>query len=187
MSGEKSPSKDEALEAMDFIVNILKEHEKDLDRLIGELGTITEQLGETGEINGKIKKIETKIDIVQNEIASLVRRVSIPQPENQTVTAAPSKVLTSQTIQPVSSASEIPVLLQVRNWEDFQSLAAGAQTLSFAFKENERTLKVDALKNSQVITFIGELPKASSLVKIWLSKQLDVSERKILEGELALG
>jgi hypothetical protein len=28
----KSPSKDEALEALDFIVSVLKEHEKDLDR-----------------------------------------------------------------------------------------------------------------------------------------------------------
>jgi hypothetical protein len=30
----KPQSKDEALEALDFIVNVLKEHEKDLDRLI---------------------------------------------------------------------------------------------------------------------------------------------------------
>jgi len=31
---KKIPSKDEALEALDFIVSVLKEHEKDLDRLI---------------------------------------------------------------------------------------------------------------------------------------------------------
>lgn len=34
----------EALEAIDFIVMVLKEHEKDLDRLINELGNITERL-----------------------------------------------------------------------------------------------------------------------------------------------
>jgi len=186
MSGEKTPSKDEALEAMDFIVNILKEHEKDLDRLIGELGTITEQLGEAGEINDKVKKIETKIDTLQNEITNLVKRVSTPQPENQPATATPSKTLTSQPAQ-IAAASEVPVLLQCRNWEDFQAVAAGAQTLSFTFKENERTFEVNALKNNQVITFSGELPKMPSLIKMWLSKQLDVSERKVLEGELALG
>ena len=43
-------SKDEALEALDFIVNVLKEHEKDLDKLINELATVTEQLGATGEL-----------------------------------------------------------------------------------------------------------------------------------------
>jgi len=33
---KKPQSKDEALEALDFIVNVLKEHEKDLDKLINE-------------------------------------------------------------------------------------------------------------------------------------------------------
>ena len=40
----KESTKDEALEALDFIINILKEHEKDLDRLINELGNLTEKL-----------------------------------------------------------------------------------------------------------------------------------------------
>lgn len=51
-----SQSKDDALAALDFIVNVLKEHEKDLDKLINELATVTEQLGETGELNGKNKQ-----------------------------------------------------------------------------------------------------------------------------------
>ena len=55
-------SKDEALEALDFIVNVLKEHEKDLDKLINELATVTEQLGDTGQINGKVEKVEEKIN-----------------------------------------------------------------------------------------------------------------------------
>ncbi len=46
----KNPqSKDEAFETLDFIVNVLKEHEKDLDKLINELATVTEQLGETSK------------------------------------------------------------------------------------------------------------------------------------------
>ena len=57
----KKPGKDEALEALDFIINVLKEHEKDLDRLIGQLGIITESLGETGEITGKFEKVEERL------------------------------------------------------------------------------------------------------------------------------
>lgn len=188
---EKSPSKDEALEAMDFIVNILKEHEKDLDRLIAELGTVTEKFGDTGELNDKIKKIEAKIDSVQTVIANLVERISMqrvsaPQAEIQAATATSDKTISNQTVRTVT-ANEIPVLMQCRNWEDFQAMAAGTQTLSFAFRENELTFVVNALKNNHVITFSGKLPKPSSLLKMWLSKQLDVSEKKILEGELALG
>jgi len=57
----KPQSKDEALEALDFIVNVLKEHEKDLDRIIGELGTVTEQIGATSDLAVKVEKIEEKV------------------------------------------------------------------------------------------------------------------------------
>ena len=186
MPSEKTPSKDEALEAMDFIVNILKEHEKDLDRLIGELGTVTEQFGETGDLGEKVKKIETKIDSLQTDIASLVERVSTSQAEAQVGTATSSRTMGTQTTH-AAAANEIPVLMQCRNWEDFQAMASGTQTLSFAFRENDLTFVVNAVKNNRVITFNGKLPKPSSLLKMWLSKQLDVSEKKILEGELTLG
>ena len=70
---EKSPSKDEALEALDFIVNVLKEHEKDLDRLVSELGSVAGQLGDSGELNGKVKKIEDKLNGLQGDVGSLVK------------------------------------------------------------------------------------------------------------------
>ena len=58
----KNPQvKDEALEALDFIVNVLKEHERDLDKLINELATVTEQMGDTIELSGKVDKVEEKI------------------------------------------------------------------------------------------------------------------------------
>ncbi len=66
-------SKDEALEALDFIVNVLKEHEKDLDKLINELGTVTEQIGDTGELSGKVEKVEEKINSLQKEVTNLNR------------------------------------------------------------------------------------------------------------------
>ena len=73
----KNPqSKDDALEALDFIVNVLKEHEKDLDKLINELATVTEQIGDSGELSGKVEKIEEKIDTLQKEVTNLIGYVS---------------------------------------------------------------------------------------------------------------
>ena len=72
----EKPSKDEALEALDFIVNVLKEHEKDLDRLVSELGTVASQLGESGELNGKVKKIEDKVSGLQNDVGNLLNSIS---------------------------------------------------------------------------------------------------------------
>jgi hypothetical protein len=179
---KKPQSKDEALEALDFIVNVLKEHEKDLDRLISELGTVTEALGETGELSLKVEKVEERISGLQNEINSLVSYLSASPRE--------TPVLTPQQKTEVVQTSLIhgpPVILRCKQWEDFQTLAYQAQTLSFMYKEAEKTFQVDALKGNQIIAYSGELPKLAALLKMWLSKQLEIPEKKILEGVLAIG
>ena len=179
---KKPRSKDEALEALDFIVNVLKEHEKDLDRLISQLGTVTEALGETGELSCKVEKVEERISGLQNEINSLVHYLSA------TPQAAP--VLTPEQKTEVVRASVMhgpPVILRCKQWEDFQTLAFQAHTLSFMYKDAEKTFQADALKGNQIITYSGELPKLTALLKMWLSKQLEVPEKKILEGVLAIG
>ena len=179
---KKPQSKDEALEALDFIVNVLKEHEKDLDRLIGELGTVTEALGETGELSCKVEKVEERISGLQNEINSLVSYLSASPQEKP--------VLTPQQKTEVVQSSVIhgpPVILRCKQWEDFQTLAFQAQTLSFMYKDAEKTFQADALKGNQIITYSGELPKLTALLKMWLSKQLEIPKKKILEGVLAIG
>jgi hypothetical protein len=55
------------------------------------------------------------------------------------------------------------------------------------YREAEKTFQVDAVKDNQIITYSGELPKYNSLLKAWLSKQLNVPEKKALEGILAIG
>jgi small-conductance mechanosensitive channel len=187
----KAPSKDEALEALDFIVNVLKEHEKDLDRLINDLGTIAEKLGDTGKFNGKIEKVEEKLTTLQNEITNLITYLSVSH-EIPTLTTQPTQP--AQTTQPQKTEEaqtrEIrgpPVIMRCKQWEDFQTLAQQAQTLSFLHRETEKTFQVDALKDNQIITYSGELPKPTALLKTWLSKQLNIPEKKILEGILAIG
>ena len=179
---KKPQSKDEALEALDFIVNVLKEHEKDLDKLISELGTVAEQLGETGELSSKVEKVEEKITGLQNEISSLINYLST-SPREAPVTMAAQKIEAA----PAVVMHGPPVILRCKQWEDFQTLAFQAQTLSVMYKEAEKTFQADALKSNQIITYSGELPKLTALLKMWLSKQLDIPEKKILEGVLAIG
>jgi seryl-tRNA synthetase len=184
----KNPqSKDDALEALDFIVNVLKEHEKDLDKLINELATVTEQIGDTGELSSKVEKVEEKINALQKEVTSLIVQLSGVPKETPPAMAAEEKQneivpTTTLTVQGVPS-----VILRCIQWEDFQSLAAKAQTLSFSYKDEQKVFQADALKGNQIITYNGALPKFSSILRTWLSKQFDVSERSILEGVLAVG
>jgi hypothetical protein len=200
---KKPQSKDEALEALDFIVNVLKEHEKDLDRLISELGNVTDQLGETGQLNGKVEHIEEKIGNLQDEVTNLLdfmsKRVNTPAPapgannvetKTQAAPALQEPVTVPVSVPVQTFAPMMPtgpsVILRCKQWEDFQALARQAQTLSFTYKEAERVFQADALKGNQIVTFSGELPKISSLLKMWLSKQLEVPEHKVLEGVLTI-
>jgi len=184
---KRIPSKDEALEAVDFIVSVLKEHEKDLDRLINELGTITERLGDTGELSGKVEKVEDRLSTLQTEITNLITYLSNPR-EAQTATQSPQLMqeTRNETVQPRESRGPA-VILRCKQWEDFENLASQAQTVSYMCREPEKTFQVDAIKDNQVITYSGEIPKYPQLLKAWLSQQLNIQDKKILEGILAIG
>jgi len=168
---KKPPSKDEALEALDFIINVLKEHEKDLDRLIGELGNVTSSMGETGAMSEKIEKVEERLSTLQTEISSLVNYLSSPRK--------------SSVALPTPAGP--PVIVRCKQWDDFKTLAKGADTVSFLFKETEKGFQADALRNGRVLTYSGDLPKDAKLLKIWLARELGVDEDKIFEGILAIG
>ena len=190
----KPQSKDEALEALDFIVNVLKEHEKELDNLISELGTVTEQIGTSGDLTGKVEKIEGKVTSLQNEITNLVNCLSTTPREAPVAINEPKAAEPAQQMQPTQApivqASIVqgpPVIVRCKQWEDFMNLAPQAQTLSFMVKDTERTFQVDALKGNQIITYTGELPKYPAMLKVWLSKQLNAPEKNVLEGVLAIG
>ncbi len=182
----KNPqSKDEALEAVDFIVNVLKEHERDLDKLINELATVTEQMGDVGELSGKVDKVEEKMTTLEKEVANLAGYVSgVPKEAPVAEIKEQPRQAVAVTVAPQIGPA---VILRCKGWEDFQNLAVGAQTLSFSYKEEEKLFQADALKGNQIINYTGPLPKFSTVVKAFLSKELGVSERSILEGALTVG
>jgi len=165
---ERKPSKNEALEALDFIINVLKEHEKDLDRLISQLGIITESLGDTGEITGKIEKIEDRITTLQGEITNLIKYLASPRD-------APSYI------------HRTAVTVKCKQWEDFKTMAAGAETVSYLFKEAEKSFQADALTKGRIVSYTGEFPQDTRLLRLWLSRELDVAEEAIFEGVLNIG
>ena len=54
--------------ALDFLMNVLKEHEQTLDESIHELATVAEQMGNTDALKTKVESAEQKIDNLQKEI-----------------------------------------------------------------------------------------------------------------------
>jgi len=165
----RKPSKNEALEAVDFIINVLREHEKDLDRLIGELGKIAGKFGQAGEVPNKITRVEERLESLHAEVAGLIKELSSPK-EMQAYTARGP-----------------PVIVRCKQWDDFKVLAKGAETVSFLFKEAEKSFQADALKEGRVLTYNGDFPRDAKLLKFWLARELNVTEDKVFEGVLAIG
>jgi hypothetical protein len=182
----KNPqSKDEALEALDFIVNVLKEHEHDLDKLINELATVTEQMGDNGELSSKVDKVEEKISSLQKEMAGIASFVAGAPKQTPATLVSEQPAQAHVVALPVVGAAP-SIILVCKQWEDFKTLAGAAQTVSFSYKEEEKAFQADAVRGNQIIRFSGPL-KFSAVLKAFLSKELGVSERCILEGSLALG
>ncbi len=173
-------SKDKALEALDFIINILKKHEESLDKSIDALATITEQIGNPDSINPKVENIEKEINGLQKEVANLISNLSSVQKETQSVAV---KEQVTSSAHPESSTGP-SVILGCKQWEDFQTLALHAQTVSFSYKEDQKVFQVNALKGNQIITYNGGLPNLSIILREWLSAALGVCEQSIMEGFL---
>jgi hypothetical protein len=138
-------------------------------------------LGKTGELSGKIENVEERLTNLQGEISNLISYLSTPH-ESSKGSMQRRKQLQTQKAQAPVEIRGPPVILRCKQWEDFQTLAHQAQTLSFLYKEAEKTFQVDALKNNQIITYSGELPKPTALLKTWLSKQLEFLKTRFLKA-----
>ena len=185
--GENSGSKDRSFETLDFIINILNEHEKNLDELIDDLANVYEKIDKTDSLKGKIDSLEEKIDNLQKQVKDLAGY--LPSASKQAMTLPPK--------EPNQLAQKAPALLKTvpqtghsaifccKQWKDFQVLAMNAQMLAFSYKEDEKVFQVNAIKDNRMITYTGEVPDISIILKKWLSQQLDLVEQNIIEGSLA--
>ena len=184
---ENPGSKDKSLETLDFIINVLKEHENNLDKTINELSTVVEQTeGAMAELKSKVEESEEKINNLQNDVTNLISYFSHSPMKNL---AAEAKQQEPQ-IQaaPLASSTVIQVfstlILRCNKWTDFQDLAMHAQKLSFSYTDDEKGFQVNATNGNQMIMYAGALPNLSIILKKWLSGQLDIKEQDILEGFL---
>ena len=181
---DNSGSKDRSLEALDFIINVLKEHEQNLDESIDNLANVVEKIGNTETLTGKIEMVEEKINNLQKEVASLINYLlSAPKNDLPAMVKKLEPLTQGAPVSPIAHGqSELTVILHCKQWVDFQALAAQAQTLAFSYKD--AVFQADALKGNQLIKYSGALPNFSLVLKTWLSEQLQITQQNIFEGFL---
>lgn len=143
-----------ALEALDLIVGVLKEHEKELSRLIGELKGVVERLASLEEA---VKRMEGG--------------AAEPSPPRRPEGAGPA-------------AEGPLVVLRFKSWEEFREAARGSEAASYLVREGEgeALIQVEALKGRMLLTYVGPLPKEGSMIKSWLSGELGAPRAGVFEG-----
>ena len=181
---ENPNSRDKALEALDFIINVLKEHEQTLDESIGELATVTESIGKIDEINGKIEGVEDKISNLQKEIANLSRIISNVPKETICGEVKKIELKTAPAEAQLTMNVGSSMVLNCKKWSDFLVLAAHSQTLTYNIKD-EKMCEVNAVTGNQLFVYSGPLPEFSSMLAAYLSQQLGVPKQSIVEGSLS--
>jgi hypothetical protein len=162
------PNKDKALEALDLIINVLREHEKDLDKLVGQLDNITERFGETNDLTIKIERLEQSLNSLQDNLTHLMNCISNSQST------------------PVNNLRTFSIKVKFQEWRDFRALATNAETVSVILGDSEKSFQVCAHKNGRMLSYKGEIPEHILLLKLWLSNELDVSEQDVIEGTFDL-
>jgi ABC-type transporter Mla subunit MlaD len=179
-----SSSDGKTFDALSGLVSVLVEHEKNLDQLINGLSTVIGQLNKNEKINGQMDMLFDKIMHTEKQITDFVNELQADPPENATPALVKDTTLEAKT---VLVAQESPrTTLRCVQWKDFQKLAYQAQTVTFNLKEGENTFEVYALKNSQLITYVGLISQLSSSLKVWLARQVNISEEFVFEGSLKL-
>lgn len=151
-------------EALDSVLKSLRKFEADF-------GVFTGRLREIGGISSlsvdeaeKLKSVKSRLSTFQREISEVVSD-DLPAP---------------------TLVSAVSLTIRCKNWEDFKSHALNANTLSFLYRDEEKTFQVDAFKDGRVYTYSGKTPDGARLLKTWLSKELCIAEEEVLEGLLAV-
>jgi hypothetical protein len=154
-----------ALNALDLIINVLKNHEKELDKLVNEL-------------KGLVQKLTSKMESLDEKLSSI---------ESAAKPMGPVKPAAVEAERPTPPLGP-PATLRFRSWEEFKHMASGCEAISYIVREEdeEQVLEVEALKGRMLLTYIGPLPGALSTIKSWLSGELEVPKSNVFEGSIKM-
>jgi prefoldin subunit 5 len=171
-------SRDKALEAIDFIIDTLKSHEKNLDEYIFKLGTITEQTKDLKNISKKINKLDDGLEAIQKEIGNI--SVCIPN----------ATIVETGKLEKPSTESELTIqtgphtIINCNDWLDFQALAMHTPIIFFNLDNSNKVFQVTANKGTKIIKYSGSIPELSSILPDWLSQQTGIPRQRITEGSI---
>ena len=170
----------------DFILNSLKRNSDDLNTLLNEVRNIADRIGDVCELT-TFKRFEEKINSMQNDIRNLAKASSTHFQETQSSQSNADLNNLPRNSPETFEERSMPVILRFKKWDEFQAFASQPKTVSFSYRESDKAFEVDAVKNNQLLAYVGDIPDLSLLLKAFLSRQLALSGEKMFEGTLTTG
>jgi hypothetical protein len=157
-------------ESPNTVTYVLQEYNEYLGGLVSKLNNIIEKLNKldgTQEWGWKIRKAEERLCAIEAELSEFIDQFSL---------------------QASSIDSYVPSMtIRYKKWEDFKTQSTNATLISFLLQKEERIFQVYSLKEGKILTYTGEFPQQTKLLRSWLSNELDTPSEKIVEGVLATG
>ena len=131
----------EKIDTLDLIINVLKEHEKILDKLAEKLESTVNNLKTRGAEGEKIRK---SISLIDEKISSLNDAIA--------------QFLASKTPKPARFS-----LVQCEEWTDFKDKSRGARRV--AFEAEEKAFTVNSMSDEEIYEYSEALAEHEFCVK----------------------
>ncbi|HTY74584.1 MAG TPA: hypothetical protein VMD05_03360 [Candidatus Nanoarchaeia archaeon] len=177
-------------DTLDYVLNSLKENSEDLDTLIKEVSKIADRVSDICELSS-FKRVEEKINLLQSDLKTLVESSRLAALGNKIppIAEAPIAEVSGHKsgISETSSKSNSMVVVDCKNWSDFQEFASTAQTVYFSYQDSDKVFEIEALKDNKIAAFGGKVPMLELLLKLWFTGQLDSPAEKVLNGAMNKG
>jgi len=148
--------------SLDFIENSLSENSKDLQELTDEMREISQHLKDINELKAAISRLTDSLNQSMPQKSGeneMERKPDIPDCKNSS---------TNMEAVPIKAT----FVVKCTNWADFESYAKGAQQVVFALRESDKMFEADAVKGNQIIAYLGKIPEANELLKVWLINKI---------------
>jgi hypothetical protein len=75
-------------------------------------------------------------------------------------------------------------IIRFKTWSEFQIFASKHEFSAYTYRDSDRLFEINAVKDNQLLVYIGETPNVTAMLRSWLSNQLGVNQDKIVEGTI---
>ncbi len=156
------------------VLAAIAQNNENLEKTLKTLSRLIDTIDNKSEAN--TNKIILEIIALQKEVKTL--QAQLNESENKPNFMSPTFTQTS-----INQKMEI---LQFKNWVEFQIFAGQPQFSAYTYRDTDNLFEINAVKNNQLLVYIGETPKMNIMLRSWLSNQLAVNQERIVEGTIEL-